>query len=136
MIDSKVFFEETNIHFASKEARKEGEMVYFFQDGVFTTCDYDDDRSPVWSLTLKEADIDVDGFIFMKHSFLRIKDVPVFYLPYMAFPGRMDRQTGFLDPEISGSDRGGSGFMAPFFIDLSRARISPSIPAILPVAAR
>lgn len=119
MIDSKVFFAETNIHFATKEARKEGEMVYFFKDGVFTTCDYDDGRSPVWSLTLKEADIDVDGFIFMKHSFLRVKDVPVFYLPYMAFPGRMDRQSGFLDPEISGSDRGGSGFMAPFFVDLS-----------------
>ncbi len=119
MIDSKVFFAETNIHFATQEARKEAEMVYFFKDGVFTTCDYDDGRSPVWSLTLKEADIDVDGFIFMKHSFLRVKDVPVFYLPYMAFPGRMDRQSGFLDPEISGSDRGGSGFMAPFFVDLS-----------------
>ncbi len=119
MLDSKVFFSETNIHFSSKEARKEGEMVYFFKDGVFTTCDYDDEHSPVWSLSMKEADIDVDGFIFMKHSMLRIKDVPVFYLPYMAFPGRMNRQSGFLDPEVSSSDRGGSGFLAPFFIDLS-----------------
>jgi LPS-assembly protein len=119
MIDSKVFFPDTNVHFASKEARKDGEMVYFFREGVFTTCDSDDERSPVWSLSMKEADIDVDGFIFMKHSMLRIKDVPVLYLPFMAFPGRMDRQSGFLDPELSSSDRGGSGFMAPFFIDLS-----------------
>ncbi|MEN8257891.1 MAG: LPS assembly protein LptD [Thermodesulfobacteriota bacterium] len=119
LINSKVFFQDTNIHFSSKEARKDGEMVYFFRDGVFTTCDFDDERRPVWSLSLKEADIDVDGFIFMKHSLLRIKDVPVFYLPYMAFPGRMERQSGFLDPEVSGSDRGGSGFFAPFFIDLS-----------------
>lgn len=119
LLDSKVFFTETNIHFTSKEARKDGEMVYFFREGVFTTCDYDEGQSPVWSLAMQEADINVDGFIFMKHSFLRIKDVPVFYLPYMAFPGRMDRQTGFLDPEISGSDRGGAGFLAPFFIDLS-----------------
>ncbi len=119
LINSKVFFKEHDVHFSSKEARKDGEMVYFFRDGMFTTCDYDDERSPVWSITLKEADIDVDGFIFMKHSVLRIKDVPVFYLPYMAFPGRMERQSGFLDPEVSGSDRGGSGFFAPFFIDLS-----------------
>ncbi len=119
MVDSTIFFPQTNIHFASAEARKEGEMVYFFRDGVFTTCDYDDEHSPVWSLTMKEADIDVDGFIFMKHSVLRIKDVPVLYLPFMAFPGRMSRQTGFLDPEISSSDRGGSGLMTPFFVDLS-----------------
>lgn len=119
MMESSVSFSESNIHFSSKEARKDGEMVYFFRDGVFTTCDFTDERSPVWSLSMKEADIDVDGFIFMKHSLLRIKDVPVFYLPYMVFPGRMNRQSGFLDPEIYASDRGGSGFMAPYFWDLS-----------------
>jgi LPS-assembly protein len=119
LVDSKVFFPDTNIHFASKEARKDAEMVYYFRDGVFTTCDFDAEHSPVWSLSMREADIDVDGFIFMKHSVLRVKNVPVLYLPFMAFPGRMERQTGFLNPELSSSDRGGSGIMTPFFIDLS-----------------
>ncbi len=118
-IDSKIHFIDTNITLESKEARRDGEMVYFFRDGVFTSCDYDEERSPAWSLALKEADIDVDGFIFMKHSVLRIKRLPVLYLPFMAYPGRMERQTGFLDPEISGSDRGGSGLITPFFWNLS-----------------
>ena len=118
--NATVFFQEHNLHFASEEASKEGEVVYTFHNGVFTTCDVEDGSRPMWSIKSVEADIDIDGFIFMKHCFLRLKDVPILYLPIITFPGRLDRQTGFMvPPEISTSDRSGYGLTTPFFINLS-----------------
>ncbi len=119
MLNSKVYIEQHNLHFQADEARKDGKMVYWFKDAVFTTCDYDENHAPVWSLKSKDVDIDLDGFIWLKHSFFKIKDVPVMYLPVMGFPGRMDRQTGFLIPEISHSSLGGVGLVTPFFVNLS-----------------
>jgi len=40
------------------------------------------------------------------HARLRIKDVPVLYLPYFRFPLGKDRLTGFLSPQISLSAKG------------------------------
>jgi LPS-assembly protein len=119
LFDSDVYLAEQNLHFRAKEVRKDGEMTYRFTDAIFTTCDFDDENPPVWSLESKDIDIDIDGFIWLKHSFLNIKDVPVLYLPIMGFPGRMDRQTGFLIPEVSNSSLSGNGLITPFFVNLS-----------------
>ena len=117
---STIFFEDRNLYFASEEARKEGEKIYYFHNGVFTTCEITEETAPVWSIKSVEADIDIDGFIFMKHCILRLKDVPVLYFPFLTFPGHRDRQTGFMvPPEISTSDRSGYGLTTPFFINLS-----------------
>ncbi|MEN8141924.1 MAG: LPS assembly protein LptD [Thermodesulfobacteriota bacterium] len=118
--DATVHIKERNLHFAAREARKEGETVYYFRHGVFTSCAVEEGRQPMWSIKALEVDIDTDGFIFMKHCFLRIKGVPIFYLPIATFPGLMERQTGFImPPEITSSSRSGYGLVTPFFIDLS-----------------
>ena len=119
MFNTTIYIEQQNLHFQAEEARKDGEMTYWFKNAVFTTCDYDEQTAPIWSLESKDIDVDIDGFIWLKHSFLNIKDVPVLYLPFMGFPGRMNRQTGFLMPEISKSNLNGFGVVTPFFVNLS-----------------
>lgn len=118
--NSTVFFPQRHLYFSSELARKEGEDVYYFHNGIFTTCAVEDDARPMWSIKAVEADIDIDGFIFMKHCILRLKDVPILYLPIITFPGHRDRQTGFMvPPEFSSSDRSGWGLTTPFFVNLS-----------------
>ncbi|MDA3971328.1 MAG: LPS assembly protein LptD [Desulfobulbaceae bacterium] len=119
LFNAEIYMKQQNLHFKAEEAQKNGEMSYWFKNGIFTTCDSEADTAPVWSLEAKEIDIDIDGFIWMKHSFLNIKDVPVLYLPIMGFPGRMARQTGFLFPEMSNSTLSGLGVVTPFFVNLS-----------------
>jgi LPS-assembly protein len=119
MFNTTIYIEQQNLHFQAEEAGKDGEMTYWFKNAVFTTCDFDEQNAPVWSLESRDVDIDIDGFIWLKHSFLNIKDVPVLYLPFMGFPGRMDRQTGFLMPEVSNSTLNGVGVVTPFFVNLS-----------------
>ncbi len=68
------------------------------------------------------------------HARLRIKDVPVLYLPYFRFPLGKDRLTGFLNPQISLSTKGFTDngdltldkgtinlehFAAPFYINIA-----------------
>lgn len=119
LFNAEIYIEQQNLHFEAEEVQKNGEMSYWFKNGIFTTCDSDADTAPVWSLASRDIDLDIDGFIWLKHSFLRIKDVPVLYLPIMGFPGRMDRQSGFLMPEISNSTLSGFGLVTPFFVNLS-----------------
>ncbi|MDA3835670.1 MAG: LPS assembly protein LptD, partial [Spirochaetales bacterium] len=116
---AKIHIEQENLHFKAEEAHKNGEMSYSFKNGIFTTCDYDDETAPVWSLESRDIDLNIDGFIWLKHSFLNIKDVPVLYLPLMGFPGRMERQSGFLMAESTSSNRSGLGIVTPFFVNLS-----------------
>ena len=55
--------------------------------------------NPRWSFGLSKANLKQDEYIEMWDAVVRIKSVPVFYLPYMRYPLK-DRATGFLLPRI------------------------------------
>ncbi|MCY7294440.1 LPS assembly protein LptD [Alteromonas sp. a30] len=50
-----------------------------------------------------------------KHTRFYIKDVPVFYLPYFAFPVTEQRQSGLLFPQISSNNRTGLSYEQPIY---------------------
>lgn len=62
----------------------------------------------------------VDGYGTIRHGAFRVRDVPVFYVPYFLFPVKKTRQTGFLLPRLAYSrDKNGLDISIPFFIALS-----------------
>ncbi len=54
-----------------------------------------------------------------KNVLFYIKDVPVLYLPYMLFPLRRERQSGFLIPVIGTSTITGTNVSVPFYWAIS-----------------
>src|SRR5690606_8025810 len=54
-----------------------------------------------------------------KHMRLNIKDVPVFYFPYVRFPVGPDRLTGFLFPSLSINSDGIDDFRVPFYWNIA-----------------
>jgi len=59
-----------------------------------------------WDIAASELRLNQEaGYGEAWHSRLRIKEIPVMYLPYYRFPLGPDRLTGFLNPEISLSVR-------------------------------
>lgn len=50
---------------------------------------------------------------------LRIKNVPVFYTPYLWFPLSKKRKTGFLFPGIGSSSQTGAELRTPFYINIA-----------------
>ncbi|CAK8717268.1 MAG: LPS-assembly protein [Candidatus Electronema aureum] len=108
-----------DMHFEGKVIEKTGELTYHIEDGWIITCKLQNGEVPPWSFKAAETDITDGGYAYLKHATFRIKDIPVLYTPIMILPAKHTRQTGFLFPLMSTSDRNGFGMELPFFINLS-----------------
>ncbi len=84
-----------------------------------------------WDIAASEIHLNqAEGYGEAWHGRLRIKEIPVMYLPYYRFPLGPDRLTGFLNPEISlsvrtpGGDLGNTEvrvnqFATPFYFNIA-----------------
>ena len=75
--------------------------VVRLKDGTYTRCEPGENT---WHLKGNNVTLDpATGFGTATNVTLRVKDVPVFYTPYIYFPIDDRRQTGFLTPSMSTS---------------------------------
>jgi LPS-assembly protein len=117
--EGNMFFEKNHFYIKGSKIVKKKMAVYRVEDAVATTCDGD---SPDWRLTGRELNVTVDGFGSMKDGKFLIKDFPVFYTPYMLFPAKTTRQSGFLFPQFSYSqNKFGLDIELPFFWAISES---------------
>ncbi|GAB4344375.1 MAG: LPS assembly protein LptD [Desulfobulbaceae bacterium] len=117
--DAVIVRQEKNIHLEGRVIEKTGDLTYRIEDGWVITCRLEEGEAPPWSFAAGEADISEGGYAVLRDTTFRIKDVPVLYSPWMIVPVKNTRQTGFLFPSVSLSDRDGFGFNPPLFINLS-----------------
>lgn len=92
-------------YFTGKVVVKTGPTTFEIEDGVLTSCT--GDRTPDWSLRVARADVELGGYAHITHSRVRMKKLPLFYLPYMIWPAKTDRASGFLIPNFGYTDRRG-----------------------------
>lgn len=111
--------QEKNIHLEGRVIEKTGDLTYHIEDGWIITCKLKEGETPPWSFTSQDVDITEGGYAILKHMTFRVKNVPILYSPWMIVPVKNTRQTGFLFPAISSSDRDGFGFNLPLFVNLS-----------------
>lgn len=114
-----LFLTDNKIYIKGSEITKTGEFTYVIEDGWASACRPDTEERPPWAIRSTKADLTIDGMAVLKNATFHIKEVPVAYTPYLVFPAKTKRETGFLFPEISHSSRSGFGFLLPFFINLS-----------------
>ncbi len=84
---------------------------------TYTSCI---DDEPDWEISASEINLSSEqneGEAW--NSVFRVKDIPVFYLPYFNFPLTDERKTGFLYPSISSSNSHGFEFMLPFYWNIA-----------------
>ncbi|MEH6669448.1 LPS-assembly protein LptD [Halopseudomonas sp.] len=101
---------------ATKLMRRD-DAVIVLTDGTYTTCE---PGQNTWAL--HSADIELDrekGWGEAKHVTLRVKDVPVFYTPYLYFPLDDRRQSGLLAPSASNSTDNGTEVVTPYYFNLA-----------------
>jgi len=113
----KLFIDRNHFYISGKKIERKSEDTYHIKEAAVTTCDGD---SPDWQFTAKELNVTIDGYGTLKHGKFLIKDIPIFYLPYMIFPAKTTRQSGFLSPKIAYSrDRHGLDIEIPFYWAIS-----------------
>ena len=90
----------------SKTSNKEKEEITL-DSSIISSCDCLD---PIWSIRASSADYDTESkWINAYNPRLYVKDVPVFYSPYIGFPTDTTRRTGLLLPTLGYS--GGEGLL-------------------------
>jgi LPS-assembly protein len=113
----RAFMARNHFYLAGDRIEKTGESSYVVDGAKATTCD---GPSPDWQLTGERLDVTVEGYGTLKHTKLRVKGLPVLYVPYLIFPVKTKRQTGLLSPYFAYSDsKLGMDVEIPFFWAIS-----------------
>lgn len=112
VFDASVFLKENHFYIRSDQIHKTGKYTYEAKKASLTSCD---GESPAWKITGKDVAVTIEGFGTVHHAALWAKNMPVFYTPYMTFPVKLKRQTGFLTPQMGYSERKGLEYNQPFF---------------------
>ncbi len=111
-----IFIQKNHFYIHGENIRKTGRVTYTAQKGSITSCDGD---TPDWKITGKDVRVTIEGYGFASHATLWAKNMPALYAPFLTFPVKTKRQTGFLFPRVSSSDRLGFVYEQPFFWALS-----------------
>ncbi|WP_371376251.1 LPS-assembly protein LptD [Thalassotalea aquiviva] len=83
----------------------------------YTACQ---EEVPDWKISASKINLsteDNEGEAW--NTVFRVKDIPVFYLPYINFPLSDQRKTGFLYPQISTSSNSGFELKTPFYWNIA-----------------
>ncbi|MHB8707419.1 MAG: LPS-assembly protein LptD [Desulfuromonadales bacterium] len=103
--DGRVFIRERNFHLAGEEIERLGEATYRVTDGRFTTCD---GEIPDWQFTADHVDVTLGRYAAARNVWFEIRNRPLLYLPYLIFPVKSERESGFLLPMAGYSSRKGA----------------------------
>ncbi len=83
----------------------------------YSTCPVDE---PAWKLSAGKMIIDQEeGEGQAWHTLLRVKDVPILYLPYISFPTDDRRKSGLLSPTLKSVERDGINFALPYYWNIA-----------------
>jgi LPS-assembly protein len=106
----------SNFHVIGQKIEKVGEDQYRIKHGSFTTCS---GEHPSWKFASSNIDVTLENFAIGENELFYIKDIPVLYFPYMLFPVKRERQSGFLLPRISNSSKKGFNIDIPYYWAIS-----------------
>lgn len=120
---------EPRIRGEADAMQQQGNGDLQFSANQFTRCPPDNNG---WRLNTKQLVIK-DGEVFgtAKHAVLRMKNVPVFYTPYLKFPVSDERLSGFLFPTFSHSDEDGVDISIPYYLNLAPNYDATIIPRVI-----
>jgi hypothetical protein len=111
---------EPDLYFWGEQIEKIAEDKYRITNGSFTTCVQ---PTPRWDIITGTATVNLEDYAVLRNAVMRVKDVPVFYLPVLYYPIQSDdRATGFLLPTYGASTFRGQSLSNAFFWAISRSQ--------------
>ncbi|MEP7096528.1 MAG: LPS assembly protein LptD [Dokdonella sp.] len=87
------------------------------KNATYSTCNLSNQQ---WAFSAREIDMDQAEGIARAHDVtFRIRNVPVFWLPYARFAVDNRRMSGFLYPDVGYSSRRGFDMTLPYYLNLA-----------------
>lgn len=85
--------------------------------GSFTRCE---PSSNNWRIGARKFSIREGSDVGVaRDAVVRVKDIPVFYTPYLSFPTSDERKSGWLFPSFGFSSQNGLEFAPPYYLNLA-----------------
>ncbi len=99
------------------------EFNTYFEKGIFTSCKKTD-KCPPWKIKADKIQHNkAKKQIIYSNAWLEIYDFPIVYFPKFFHPDpSVQRQTGFLKPELGSSETLGSSIYTPYFFKISNSK--------------
>lgn len=101
--------------FYGERIEKQGDDTYRVVQGSFTTCLCPPEEKESWKITGQEIQVTLGGYATARNGAFWVRGIPILYLPYMIFPVKTERESGFLFPEFSVSGRKGFEAKLPYY---------------------
>jgi len=116
MENGQIFMAKGSFRANGKPIAKLGDDSYALRNGNLTTCDA---AVPSWKFGASELDLTIEEYATGKHVVFYVKDIPVFYFPYIILPVKRERQSGFLFPKLGSSSKRGIFIDIPYYWAIS-----------------
>jgi LPS-assembly protein len=111
--------QDADVYFYGEVIERLGPRRYRLTRGAFTTCVQ---PTPRWEVASGTVTLNLNDYAVAKGTTLRVKGVPVMYLPMIYYPIREDqRSTGFLLPTYGTSTVRGQALSNAFFWAINRS---------------
>jgi LPS-assembly protein len=109
-----------DVYFWGEIIERLGDQKYKVTHGGFTTCVQ---PTPRWELFTGSVVLNLNDYAVAKNTVLRVKGVPVIYMPWVYYPIQDDdRATGFLLPTYGTSTLRGQAISNAFFWAIGRSQ--------------
>ena len=107
---------EPGVQVTGETISRTGVDTYEIEHGNFSTCRCppEEARRP-WEIQAKNANVEFPGYATARDAWFKAFGVPLIYSPYLVYPVKTERQTGFLMPDFAQTRRNGSEIFLPFF---------------------
>jgi LPS-assembly protein len=116
--NAKGFSQTEEIYFHGKKISKVGEDKYEIRHGDATPCNQ---PRPYWDFKASRMTYEADKYVRATNLQWRFKRVPFLYVPFVQYPAKRERSTGFLFPTIGFNDQRGNTFGDTFFWAINRS---------------
>jgi lipopolysaccharide assembly outer membrane protein LptD (OstA) len=107
-----------NFLISSQRIEKTGKQSFTIERGSLTTCPCDPE--PDWKFNIRHARVTLEDYAYGRNVTFLIRDIPVFWLPWGAFPVKVTRQSGFLFPSFASSTTTGFTVTVPYYWAINR----------------
>ncbi len=106
---------EPSVKFRVDSLTQTDPVTQKFKKMKFTSCAQ---LVPRWEISCSKGKIKKNKYIEMKNAVLKVKKIPVFYFPYLRYPVKNSKVTGFLFPVIGSSENLGFMIKNGFFLNI------------------
>lgn len=94
-----------------------GEQQFKMDDASYTTCGVGKED---WWLRANEMEINRSTNVGVgHHAWIEFKGVPLLYTPYISFPLKKQRKSGFLTPSFGTTGNSGAEFTLPYYWNIA-----------------